>query len=191
MFSSNSELTFPCGPRWFIEGLLSWPMNLWLRLGCRFWLPLMFGFESSSSQIPRQKLLAIVSLFFFFLPDIIPKVIFIYISFFLKSMSRVMRRHSALRLQPWLISCFPQETREGRMRRDGWALLEVWNSWLWAHLRIIDLKTGYVLPSVEAGQLWRSKDSFLAVGWGVGRGMGDGASRAFSSFSIPSFQWMR
>lgn len=129
--------------------------------------------------------------FFFFLPDIIPKVIFIYISFFLKSMSRVMRRHSALRLQPWLISCFPQETREGRMRRDGWALLEVWNSWLWAHLRIIDLKTGYVLPSVEAGQLWRSKDSFLAVGWGVGRGMGDGASRAFSSFSIPSFQWMR
>lgn len=105
---------------------------------------------------------------------------FIYISFFLKSVRKVMTRHcSAPRLWWWLTSRSPQETRESGMRQECWALLGAWKSWLWTRFWITDLKTGYILSSRKAGQLWGSKILFFK-----------GESGAFFFFPIPFSQQM-
>lgn len=126
------------------------------------------GFPKSLTAPLHRQTNASCSSQLFFLSDICPEGhFFIYISFFLKSVRKVMTRHcSAPRLWWWLTSRSSQETRESGMRQECWALLGAW-------------KSGYILSSRKAGQLWGSKILFFK-----------GESGAFFFFPISFSQQM-
>lgn len=101
MLSSNSELTFPSALAWFMGRSHKVTFEPVAQVQVPLRVPIGDWVQVLQSTYIKAKASCYFQLFFFPLSDIVLEVVFIYMSFFLKSMSKVTRRHcSAPRLQP-------------------------------------------------------------------------------------------
>lgn len=172
---SNSELNFPCGSC-LVQGKVS-QHNFWTAwLRCRDPLTVSqeFGFKFHPPQTPQLMLPATVS---FFLCLTLSGMSFFFLSFSSQWVSKDKALQcSQASVMTHLLLCPGNQRKldEARMLSFVGGVQFM----IWTHSWIIDAKTGNILPSVGAGQLWESRGPFVYA-CGGGR---EGVQSVFFSF---------